>query len=324
MELPGQAYRRHSRGDCQGVLYRPFGASGPCGGGHHQGRPVRDGPVPLRKADVHPQLRPRTRARRGVHRRGGTADRRRTTAAADGGTGRDARKRRARIAGLPRKERHTGRLDPAGAVGRADLLAAVCRYAGHARQLRPQHPQPGVRPAHRRGDAFRRPRDGQPQMFRGERQGHPPGDRPRRNRQDRTRRRGRHRRCETNAPAAHPKDPLRRAQGLDRRVPRLRQSRIRGGRPQGDPPGRRPHPHGRGRRYRSACLRQRRGAGDRRRAAADVRGALFRVPPQPQPGNFGRSRHDGLRASGFRPPSAPNWAPPTARYASSRATAGCR
>ena len=135
-------------------------------------------------------------------------------------------------------------------------------------------------------------------MFRGERQGHPPGDRPRRNRQDRTRRRGRHRRCETNAPAAHPKDPLRRAQGLDRRVPRLRQSRIRGGRPQGDPPGRRPHPHGRGRRYRSACLRQRRGAGDRRRAAADVRGALFRVPPQPQPGNFGRSRHDGLRASG--------------------------
>lgn len=25
-----------------------------------------DGPVPLRKADVHPQLRPRTRARRGV------------------------------------------------------------------------------------------------------------------------------------------------------------------------------------------------------------------------------------------------------------------
>ena len=30
---------------------------------------MRDGPVPLRKADVHPQLRPRTRARRGVHRR---------------------------------------------------------------------------------------------------------------------------------------------------------------------------------------------------------------------------------------------------------------
>ncbi len=220
------------------------------------------------------------------------------------------------------QERHTGRLDPAGAVGRADLLAAVCRYAGHARQLRPQHPQPGVRPAHRRGDAFRRPRDGQPQMFRGERQGHPPGDRPRRNRQDRTRRRGRHRRCETNAPAAHPKDPLRRAQGLDRRVPRLRQSRIRGGRPQGDPPGRRPHPHGRGRRYRSACLRQRRGAGDRRRAAADVRGALFRVPPQPQPGNFGRSRHDGLRASGRhrRQTGRPR---PRGR-ASSRATAGCR
>ena len=69
----------------------------------------------------------------------------------------------------------------------------------------------------------------------------------------------------------------------------------------GDPPGgpsrRRPYPHGRSGRRRGPRLRQRRGAGDRRGSAADVRGPLFRVPPQPEHGDFGRAGNDGLRAS---------------------------
>ena len=75
-------------------------------------------------------------------------------------------------------------------------------------------------------------------------------------------------------------------------------------------------------RCRGACLRQRRGAGDRRGAAADVRGALFRVPPQPQHGDLGRSRNDGLRASGRHRRQAGR--PRPRGSASSRATAGCR
>ena len=76
VELPGQAHRRHSRGHRQGLLHRPLGPSGPRRGRHHQGRTMRDGPVPLRKDHLDPQLRPRARTRRGTHRRSGTADRR--------------------------------------------------------------------------------------------------------------------------------------------------------------------------------------------------------------------------------------------------------
>ena len=66
----------------------------------------------------------------------------------------------AELRALSRQERHARRLDPAGSLGPADRPSAKRRHAGHARQLRSQHQEPGVRPARRRGHAFRRPRDG--------------------------------------------------------------------------------------------------------------------------------------------------------------------
>ena len=185
MELSGQAHRRDSGRHRQGVLHRPFGPPRPRGRGHHQGRPVRNGPVQLRESGFDPQLCPRIGTLRRAHRRSGKADRCRTTASGDDRTGRDPERRRSGAARLPRQERHARRIDPAGAFGPADRLAAVRRHAGHARQLRSQHQKPGLRPAPRRGHALRRPRDGQSGLFRGERQDHPPRNRPCGDRQDR-------------------------------------------------------------------------------------------------------------------------------------------
>ena len=202
MELPGQAHRGHSRGHRQGLLHRPLGPSGSRRGRHHQGRTMRNSSVPLRKNHLDPQLPPRARPRRGTHRRSRTADRPGPPSAGHGGSGRHPGQRRSRAAGAARQERHARRLDPAGSLSPADRPSAKRGHAGHARQLRSQHQEPGVRPARGRGHAFRRPRDGESRAFRRQRQGDPPGDRPRGDRQDHPGRRGGRGRCET-LPAAN-------------------------------------------------------------------------------------------------------------------------
>lgn len=215
-----------------------------------------------------------------------------------------------------------GRLDPAGSLGPADRPSAKRGHAGHARQLRTQHQESGVRPARGRGHAFRRPRDGESRAFRRQRQGDPPGDRPRGDRQDHPGRRGGRGRCETLPAAHHRAYPQTRPQPMDRRIPRLRPDRIRSRHPQGRAPRRGAYPHGRGGRRRGPGLPQRRGAGDRRGPAADERRALFRIPPHAQRGHLGRSRHDGIRTSGGH--RGPSWAPPTAKSSFSPATAACK
>lgn len=165
MELPGQAYRRHSRGDCQGVLYRPFGASGPRGGGHHQGRPVRTAPFRYERLtsirSYVPAPAPAEECIAEAVRLIDAAQRPLLMAGQGVMLGNAEEELQAFLAksGIPVASTLLG----LSAVPTSS--AAVCRHAGHARQLRPQHPQPGVRPAHRRGDAFRRPRDGNPKCF---------------------------------------------------------------------------------------------------------------------------------------------------------------
>ena len=246
MELPGQAHRRHSRGHRQGLLHRPFGPSGSRRGRHHEGRTVRNSPVPLRKNHLDPQLPPLARTRCGTHRPGRTADRRGPPSAGHGGSGRHPGQRRSRAAGAARQERHARRLDPAGPLGPADRPSAKRGHAGHARQLRTQHQKPGVRPARGRGHALRRPRDGEPGSFRRQRQGDPPGDRPCGDRQDHPGRRGGRGRRETLPAAPHRAYPQTRPQRMDRRVQDLRQDRIRSRHPQGRAPRRGAYPHGRG------------------------------------------------------------------------------
>ena len=244
MELPGQAHRGHSRGHRQGLLHRPLGPSGSRRGRHHQGRTMRNSFVPLRKNHLDPQLPPRARTRRGTHRRSRTADRPGPPSAGHGGPGRHPGQRRNRAAGAARQERHARRLDPAGSLGPADRPSAKRGHAGHARQLRSQHQESGVRPARGRGHAFRRPRDGESRAFRRQRQGDPPGDRPRGDRQDHPGRRGGRGRCETLPAAHHRAYPQTRPQPMDRRIPRLRPDRIRSCHPQGRASRRGAYPHG--------------------------------------------------------------------------------
>lgn len=194
--------------------------------------------------------------------------------------------------------------------------------ARDARQLRPQHQKQGVRPARRRRNAFRRPRNGRPRRLRPQRPDHPFGDRPLRNRQDRPCRRAPRGRRQAHAPAADRTHPPARPQRMDRGVPRLRPHRVRACGAAGDPSRRRAHPHGRGGRRRGTRLRPRRGDGHRRGAAADVRRPLLRVPPQPQRRHVGRSGNHGVRPPGRHRRQAGRSR--TARSSSSRATAGCK
>ena len=141
MELPGQAGRGDSRSHRQGLLHRPDGPSRSGGRGHHEGCAVRHGSVPLPPRGVDPQLHPGPRARRGAHRRSRTADRRIAAPDAARRTGRAAGRSRKRAEGIRGEERHPDGRDAARTVGTAERRSPLRRHAGHARQLRSEHPQ---------------------------------------------------------------------------------------------------------------------------------------------------------------------------------------
>lgn len=163
MELPGQAYRRHSRGDCQGVLYRPFGTSGPvvvditkdaqCGTAlfrYERLTSIRSYvPVPAPAEEcIAEAVRPINAAQRPLLMAGqgvmlGNAEEELQAFLAK--------------SGIPVASTLLGL---SAVPTSSPQYVGMGMHGNYGPNIRNQE----MRPAHRRGDAFRRPRDGNPNV----------------------------------------------------------------------------------------------------------------------------------------------------------------